>query len=61
VGLRKVDGERKRVPVLDRAELKPGMHWSGPSLIEEATTTTWIPRGWEARVTRGGHMLLSRE
>ena len=61
VGLRKVDGERKRVPVLDRAELKPGMHWPGPSLVEEATTTTWIPRGWEARVTRGGHMLLSRE
>lgn len=59
VGRRKVDGERARVPVLDREELRPGMSLSGPCLIEETTTTTWLPRGWQGRITRGGHLLLS--
>lgn len=59
VAERKVDGERSKVPVLDRIELRGGMKFSGPCLVEESTTTTWIPRGWQARVTRGGHLLLT--
>ena len=58
VAKRKVDGERARVPVLDRNQLQPGMEFAGPCLVEESTTTTWLPRNWQGRVTRGGHLLL---
>ena len=52
-----LDGRRK-VPLLDRRQLVPGVHFEGPALVEEFSGTTVVPCGWKARVTRGGHLWL---
>lgn len=33
---------------------------AGPAVIEEHSSTTWIPRGWTASPTDGGHLLITR-
>jgi N-methylhydantoinase A len=48
----------RRVPLLDRARLLPGVHFEGPALVEEFSGTTLVPPGWRARVTGGGHLWL---
>lgn len=50
--------ERRDVPVIDRARLAPGHHFTGPALVEEYSGTTIVPPGWRAEVTSGGHLVL---
>lgn len=45
--------------VIERAELVPGHRFEGPALVEEYSGTTVVPPGWTARVTAGGHLLLT--
>lgn len=33
---------------------------AGPVVIEEATSTTWVPAGWTARVEEHGHLMITR-
>jgi N-methylhydantoinase A len=49
-----------RCPVIDRARLRPGEHFSGPALVEEFSGTTVVPPGWRARVVAGSHLVLER-
>jgi N-methylhydantoinase A/oxoprolinase/acetone carboxylase beta subunit len=32
----------------------------GPKVISEYSATTYVPKGWRARLERSGNMLLSR-
>lgn len=51
---------RVRAAVHQRPDLDEGAVVPGPALIAEAQTTTVVPDGWEARVLKGGHLLVAR-
>ena len=51
---------RVRADVHRRPDLDEGALVPGPALIAEAQTTTVVPDGWEARVLKGGHLLVAR-
>lgn len=38
--------------------LEPATVYDGPMVIEEATTTTYVPHGWDVRTHESGHMFL---
>jgi 5-oxoprolinase (ATP-hydrolysing) len=59
VGLR-TGGASHDTPVFDRDALGAGAQITGPALIREATATTVIEPGWQARVERHGELLLTR-
>ena len=44
------DGEWGETPVYRREALLPGQRLSGPALIVQDDTTSWIPSGWEATI-----------
>lgn len=52
------EGELQEVPFLWRPELAPGDLIRGPALIGEDFATHLLLRGFEARVTREGHLLV---
>ena len=33
---------------------------AGPVVVEEETSTTWVPAGWMARVEEHGHLMITR-
>jgi N-methylhydantoinase A len=47
-----------QTPVFDRESLAHGQEISGPSIIEEWTTTIVVPEGWSAEVDRLGNLVL---
>lgn len=49
---------RHAVAVYDRARLRAGNRFDGPALIVEDFATTWIPKGWSAKVDAWGHVML---
>ena len=51
-------GSAVEAPILDRAELAPGVQFEGPAVVVEYSGTTWVPPGTRARVTPGGHLEL---
>jgi len=53
-------GERHDTPVYDRDRLRPGDRVDGPAIIREATATTVIEPGWQARLTPLNHLVLRR-
>jgi N-methylhydantoinase A/oxoprolinase/acetone carboxylase beta subunit len=46
------------VLIYSRPELLAGNQLTGPALVTEPFSTTWIPRGWTARVDSWGHLML---
>ena len=46
--------------IVDRNAVVAGMVLAGPAIIEEATATTLVPPGWQAKQIRGGHLTLTR-
>jgi N-methylhydantoinase A/oxoprolinase/acetone carboxylase beta subunit len=46
--------------LVERAELSPGEHFSGPAIVREFSGTTLVPPGCRASVTAGGHLRLER-
>jgi N-methylhydantoinase A len=46
--------------VFDRASLAPFARLRGPAVVADAGATLWIPSGWNARVDRGGALILKR-
>jgi N-methylhydantoinase A len=44
--------------IYDRAGLDAGAVFDGPAIVEQADTTTVIPRGWRGRMHAGGGLLL---
>jgi N-methylhydantoinase A len=46
--------------VYDRNALSPGFRFSGPSIVQQADTTTLIEPGWDGLVDEAGNMILTR-
>jgi N-methylhydantoinase A len=55
--------EREKVlaPCYRGSSLQPGLSFPGPSIIEEETTTVYVPSGWKAGVDEYGNYRLRRE
>lgn len=48
------------IPVFAREDLAAGMRISGPALITESVSTSWLAPGWWAEVHAQGSLLLQR-
>lgn len=55
-----VEGRWREIAVWERPLLPRGPAIHGPALIVEMSGTTWLPPGWRARVSQGGHLILRR-
>jgi N-methylhydantoinase A len=55
-----VDGENRVVTFVQRDSLDLEDRVDGPSVIEEETSTIWVPAGWHAALDEGGHLRLER-
>ncbi|MHC8508981.1 MAG: hydantoinase B/oxoprolinase family protein [Rhodospirillales bacterium] len=53
-------GEAHDAPVFHRADVPPGAVVEGPAVISEDTATTVVEPGWRARMTKRGHLVLTR-
>ncbi|HEY4574920.1 MAG TPA: hydantoinase/oxoprolinase family protein, partial [Thermoanaerobaculia bacterium] len=53
-------GAWREVPVFDRALLKPGAAFAGPSLVFESHSDTLIEEGWRGRVDGAESLVLER-
>ena len=54
----RLGGEVAEIPVARRSELSAGEVVEGPAIIEEATSTTVVPKGWRCVVSPEGHMRI---
>ena len=54
------DGTAQPTQILDRNAIVPDSIVHGPAIIEEATATTLLPPAWQARLTEGGHLVLTK-
>lgn len=55
-----VVGELRPVPVWSRAAL-PAAPLAGPLIVLDADSSTWVARGWQARLDELGHLHLHRQ
>ena len=46
---------------VSREALIPGDEGTGPTVLEEATATSYIPPGWKFRVHEAGHIEVRRD
>jgi 5-oxoprolinase (ATP-hydrolysing) len=53
-------GAWREIPFFDRALLKPGAAFAGPSLVFESHSATLIESGWHGRVDGAGNLALER-
>ncbi|MGF1629687.1 MAG: hydantoinase B/oxoprolinase family protein [Kiloniellaceae bacterium] len=53
-------GARQETPLYDRDALLPGQKIDGPAIVREATATTVVEPGWQAALTKRGHLVLTR-
>jgi N-methylhydantoinase A len=54
-------GQYRNVPVYWRPDLGSGTTLSGPAIIEQEDSTTWVLPDWSLRVDSVGNMLLSND
>ncbi|WP_197410782.1 hydantoinase/oxoprolinase family protein [Devosia epidermidihirudinis] len=55
-----IGGESHDVPVLDRSKLGAGAVFSGPVILTQLDTTTYVSPGWRGEVHASGGILLTR-
>ncbi len=55
-----IAGEARDTPLYDRAALAPGATLDGPAIVLEATGTTIVEPGWQAKITGRGDLVLKR-
>ncbi len=53
--------EKSAVPIYRRTDLGLNSQITGPALVTETVSTTWIAPNWTARVDRFGNLRLSRK
>lgn len=53
-------GTWRDVPLRRREELPPGERVDGPAIITEASATTVVDDGWQAAMSREGHLVMER-
>lgn len=56
----RIAGRAHASPVHRREDLPSGFRLSGPAVVEEASSTTIVPPGWDASVLPAGDLLLTR-
>jgi len=56
-----VYGIDNSVPVFKREQLTTSQLLQGPALITEKISTTWLAKGWQARLHESGSLVLTRE
>lgn len=56
----RVAGFNKPVPVYQRALLQQGQAYSGPAVVVEVTSTTWVDKSWKVSVDSIGNLLLTK-
>ncbi|MXX90024.1 MAG: hydantoinase/oxoprolinase family protein [Boseongicola sp. SB0677_bin_26] len=54
------DGAAQPTQILDRNAITTDRIVRGPAIIEEATATTLLPPAWQARLSEGGHLVLTK-
>ena len=54
------DGAPQPTQILDRNAITTDRIVHGPAIIEEATATTLLPPAWQARLSEGGHLVLTK-
>lgn len=57
-GVTSMSGSKNPVPVIERAGLAAGQQITGPAVITEASSTTWLALGWSAEVDPVGNLKL---
>ncbi len=60
IGATEVVGVEGEVPVHRRDALAVGQRLTGPAIVTEAVSTTWIAPGWEAENDTAGNLILRR-
>jgi N-methylhydantoinase A/oxoprolinase/acetone carboxylase beta subunit len=55
-----LDGGTETCGFHRRETLPPGATISAPAVVEEATATTFIPRGWSGTVDPRGNLSIRR-
>ncbi len=53
-----IDGESADVPLYQRGDLAVGQQFSGPAVVVESVSTTWVAAGWRCMVDAGGNLML---
>src|SRR5690606_23397057 len=53
-------GERREIPLYWRADLLQGASLSGPAVIAEDETSTYVPARFDARIAATGSIVLER-
>ncbi|MEA2600239.1 MAG: hypothetical protein QOF89_1231 [Acidobacteriota bacterium] len=53
-------GAWREVPLFDRLGLRPGAIFTGPCLVFESHSATFVGEGWEGRVDGAGNLVLAR-
>jgi N-methylhydantoinase A len=56
-----IEGKRVDVPVLDRAKLGAGAVFSGPVILTQLDSTTFVAPGWQGKVHASGGIILTKE
>jgi N-methylhydantoinase A len=46
--------------IYDRERLRAGDAFTGPAIVEQYDTTTWVPSGWRAQADDGGNLQLEK-
>lgn len=55
-----IGGDQQNVPVYARSELEAGERFAGPAIVEQADTTTVVPRGFTVEVDLLGNLIGCR-
>lgn len=55
------DGQRLLTPRYERSRLRAGQYIEGPALLMQHDSTSLVPPGWTAEVTRHGNLIISRK
>jgi N-methylhydantoinase A len=53
-------GETLRCPVIARGARKPGAELEGPALLEDATSTIYVPKGWTGEIDAAHNLVLRK-
>ena len=56
-----LDGAGRQAALFDRAELRPGQHFSGPAVVLQDDCTTVVPPGFSAEVDLRSNLILTPE
>ena len=47
--------------VFSRSDMKAGHMITGPAIVEQQDTTTWLSPGWSGKVLASGNLELQKE